>query len=279
MEKIKIVTDSTSDLDTFYIKKYDIEVLPLLVTFGEETFRDKVNINVHDMLKKIKDSGVFPKTSQVNPQSFYECYKKYVDEGYKILSIHISSKVSGTYQSASIAKEMLDTKDIVIIDSMNISSGLGILVLKAAQLLKNGISLKETEEKIKEAIPHVKSVIEFNSFDNLVKGGRLSKTVGMVGNVLDIKPIISVVDGEVTAINKVRGSKKALRTIVEYLAKHEIKEGEPLMLIQLESTEVIEGLKNELSVKKIPVIENEVGCVVGVHSGSNACGIFFLENY
>ncbi len=279
MDKIKIVTDSTSDLDAFNVKKYDIEVLPLIVHFGEEIFRDGIDINVHTMLKKIKEGTVFPTTTQVNPQTFCDCYKKYLDEGYKIISIHISSKLSGTYQSACIAKEMLESDDIVVIDSFNVASGLGLLVLKAAELLEKGAGLKETEEKVKEAVPHVKSIIAFNTLDNLVKGGRLSKAAGFIGNVLDIKPMITVKNGEVTIENKVRGNRKALRAIIDYIENTGLKKDEPLMLVQLESIEVVHGLRKEFANRKINVIEDEIGCVVGVHSGADVCGVFFFENY
>ena len=105
IEKIKIITDSTSDLVSYIVNKYDIEVLPLLLFFGEESYHDGVDISLHSVLERIKMGADFPTTSQVIPQRFYDCYKKYLDEGYKIVSIHLSSKMSGTYQSACMAKE------------------------------------------------------------------------------------------------------------------------------------------------------------------------------
>jgi DegV family protein with EDD domain len=111
VDKIKIVTDSTADLPVEIVEKYDIEVLPLTVRFEDEAYRDGVDIKLPQFLQKMKESNVFPTTSQINPQVFYDCYKSYLDKGYKILSIHLSSKLSGTYQSACIAKEMLGTED------------------------------------------------------------------------------------------------------------------------------------------------------------------------
>jgi len=279
MKKIKIITDSTADLPQYIVDKYDIEVLPLLVNFGEESFKDGIDIHIKELLDKIDDSEMFPGTAQVNPQRFLECYKSYLDQGYKIVSIHLSSKMSGTYQSASIAKDMLDTDDIVVIDSVNVTSGLGLLVIKAAMLKENGHDIKEIEDEIKKAIPHVRSVIAFESLDNLVKGGRLSKTAGIIGNILGIKIILSVKDGEMAVIDKVRGSKKALRYLIDYVEKVGIKENEPCIFLHVDNEKVIPTLRESLGERNNEFIECEVGCVVGVHAGRGGCAIFFFEEY
>ncbi|WP_125153427.1 DegV family protein [Clostridium rectalis] len=279
MEKIKIITDSTSDLPGDIIEKYDIEVLPLLVTFGEETYKDGVDINLKQLLNKMDEYDEFPRTAQVNPQRFLECYKRYIKEGYKIVSIHLSSKMSGTYQSACIAKEMLDTDQIVVIDSLNVTSGLGLLVIKSATLKEEGFNIEKIEEKIKKTIPHVKSVLIFESLDNLVKGGRLSKTAGIIGNILDIKLILNVEQGEMVVLDKVRGSKKAIRHILDSLDTIGIKKDETPILLHIDDEDILEVLSENMVHKNMDFIKCEVGCVVGVHSGPRACGIFFIEDY
>ncbi|MFL0248210.1 DegV family protein [Candidatus Clostridium stratigraminis] len=279
MNKIKIVTDSTSDLPLDIINKYDIEVLPLTVHFGNEAYRDGVDIKLPEFLHKIKTYDVFPTTSQINPQSFYDCYKKYLEEGYKILSIHISSKMSGTYQSACIAKDMLQSEDIFVIDSLNVTSGLGLLVYKACILRELNYSFEEINKKLIEIIPHVKSALSFESLENLVKGGRLSKTAGMVGSILGLRLILEIKNGEIAVMDKVRGSKKASKTIVDFIEQKGIKDHEPSFLLQVENKDVYEVLKENLVFKSRDFVECEVGCVVGTHSGSGASGIFFIENY
>ncbi|KZL90148.1 DegV family protein [Clostridium magnum] len=279
MGKIKIITDSTSDLPLDVVEKYDIEVIPLLVSFGEETYKDGIDINLPTLLQKMNGTSQFPRTAQINPQRFLECYKRYLDEGYKIVSIHISSKMSGTYQSACVAKEMLETDDIVVIDSLSVTSGLGLLAIKAAKLKEAGLEINQIYEEIIKLIPHVKSSIVFNSLDNLVKGGRLSKTAGIIGNILGIKPILSVHNGEMVVTDKVRGNKKAIRTILDYMDSMGIKDGEESLIIQVENTDVRDALKEDLEEKGKVFIECQVGCVVGVHSGPNACGIFFIEKF
>ncbi len=279
MQKIKIITDSTCDLNKVVIDKYNIEVLPLLVNIENETYRDGEDITLQEYLDKMKNSEEFPTTTQVNPHRFYECYKKYLDEGYKIVSIHLSSKMSGTYQSACMAKNMLETEEIVVIDSYNVTSGLGILVLKASKLKEEGLDIFEIEEQIKETIPHIKSALAFDSLDNLVKGGRLSKTVGAIGGLLGIKLILTIKDGEMAVIDKVRGSKKAIKTILKNLDKTGVKSGEPSILLQANDKNILDSLRDHMNEREMDFIECEVGCVVGTHSGEGACGIFYVENY
>lgn len=278
MNKIKIITDSTCDLSREVVEKYDIEVIPLLVNFGEESYLDGPEMNFEGLIKKIEDTGLFPTTAQVIPQRFFEIYKKYLDEGFKIISIHLSSKMSGTYQSACIAKNMLETDDIFVIDSMNVTTGLGTLVIYASRMLEKGMEIEEIVKELENAKPHVKSMLLFNSLDHLVKGGRLSKTAGFIGNMLGIKPMLCVKDGEMEVVDKVRGSKKALKNIVEYLEELDVKEENPIILLNAKG-EDIDILREKLKEKNVEILECEVGCVVGTHSGPNACGIFFIERY
>lgn len=279
IEKIKIITDSTSDLVSYIVNKHDIEVLPLLLFFGQESYHDGVDISLHSVLEKIKMGDAFPTTSQVIPQRFHDCYKRYLDEGYKIVSIHLSSKISGTYQSACIAKEMLETEDIIVIDSANVTAGLGLMVIKACELRDEGLNINEIEAEILRAIPHVKSALAFETLENLVKGGRISKTAGVIGHLLGIKPILAVENGELIVIDKVRGSKKAIKYILDYSEKIGIKSGELSTLLEVENKDILNTLRLNLLEKKIDFIECQVGCVVGIYAGAGACGIFFIENY
>jgi DegV family protein with EDD domain len=141
------------------------------------------------------------------------------------------------------------------------------------------LSLPEIKDKIIEIIPHVKSAIAFESLENLVRGGRLSKTAGVLGNILGIRLILQIKDGELSLMDKVRGSKKAVKTIVDYMSERGIKKGEPCLILQIENREILEALKENLISNSISFIECEVGCVVGTHSGTGACGIFFIEQY
>lgn len=277
MDKIKIITDSTCDLNDEIISKYDIEVIPLIVNFGEESYIDGVDIDTRKFLKKMEDDNIFPTTSGINPSKFCEYYKKYLDQGYKIVSIHISSKMSGTYQAACMAKDMLECDDIVVIDSMNVTAGLGLLAIKAAELARSGHNIQQIKNIINDTIPHVKNAYAFASLDNLVKGGRLSKTMGAIGNLLNIKLILAVVDGEMAVIDKVRGTKKAIKKIISNLEK--MDDNELSILLHIDNNDIRPVLEDELMDKKVNFITCNVGCVVGAHAGPNACGIAFIEKF
>ena len=277
MEKIKIITDSTLDLPSDLIKDKDIEVLPLLINFGEESYLDGVEINTKEMLDRIAKENILPTTAQVTPNRFEEVFKKYLDEGYKIVALTISSEMSGTYQSACIAKNMLDTDDIVVIDSRNVTSGLGILVLKACEFRDNGDNIFEIEEKIKNIIPKVKSSLSFESLENLVRGGRLSKAAGAIGSVLGLRLILEVKDGQMAVKDKVRGSKKALKKVISDFESANVDFDSPIVIDEILNEEIFQGLKKYFEEKNIDYVHGIVGCTVGIHSGTRACGIFFIE--
>lgn len=277
MEKIKIITDSTLDLPSNLIKEKNIEVLPLLINFGEESYLDGVEINTKEMLDKIENEDILPTTAQVTPNRFEEVFKKYLDEGYKIVTLVLSSDMSGTYQSACIAKNMLDTDDIVVIDSRNVTSGLGVLALKACEFRDNGDNIFEIEEKIKNIIPKVKSSLSFESLENLVRGGRLSRTAGAIGSVLGLRLILEVKDGQMALKDKVRGSKKALKKVISDFENADVDIDSPIVLLEILNEEIYSGLKKYFEENNINYIDAKVGCTVGIHSGTRACGIFFIE--
>ncbi|MEG0238439.1 MAG: DegV family protein, partial [Clostridium sp.] len=184
MEKIKIITDSTVDLPKELLRELDIDVLPVLINFGEESYLDGVEMDLNEVFKRIDEGDVFPTTAQITPNRFVEVYKKYIDEGYKVLSIIMSSGMSGTYESACLAKQMLETEDVEIIDSQTITSGLGLLVIRAANLRDQGKSIKEIATELEELKPYIRSSLSFESLDNLVRGGRLPKAVSVVTGIL-----------------------------------------------------------------------------------------------
>lgn len=187
--------------------------------------------------------------------------------------------MSGTYQSACLAKDMLDSGNITVIDSNNVTSGLGLLVIKACKLKDEGLSIEEIAKGVKETIPHIKSVLAFETLDYLVKGGRLSKTAGFIGNVLGIKPILAVENGEMVVKDKVRGSKKAIRAIFQYIGKLGLKQGEPCVLLHVQNKDILGTLRENLNQDEANFIECTVGCVVGIYAGPRACGIFFIEDH
>jgi len=276
MDKIKIITDSSADLPKELFDKLDIEILPLLINFGEESYKDGVEINIDQLFTKIENGNIFPNTSQVTPNRFEEAYRGYLEEGYKIISIHLSSGMSGTYNSACLAKRMIESEDIHVIDSQTVTSGLGLLAYRAAILRDKGKSVNEIISDLEEKKSYICSSLSFESLDNLVKGGRIPKTVSVVTGVLGIKLILEVKNGLMAVKDKVRGSKKAVKRILKDVDKYGYLEDMPIVLLNVNNVDVYNPIKFYFDQNKIKYISTEVGCTVGIHSGNNATGVFFF---
>ena len=276
MKKIKIVTDSCCDLPDDLIKKHDIDFLPLLINFEHKSYLDRVEITFEQMQEKIKEDGVLPTTAQITPTRFEEYFRKNLEEGYTVLAVLMSSEMSGTYNSACIAKEMIGSDDIILVDSQVVTSAEGYLVLKACELRDQGLSAEEIKEKLEIIKTKIKASLCFESLENLVRGGRISKTVGTIGTVLGVKIIVGFKDGKVAVMDKIRGNKKVLKKIISDYENSNPDRNEPVILIEAVNPELKEEIKSYLDENNIRYIETQVGCTVGIHSGERAAGIFFV---
>ncbi|MCR1952388.1 DegV family protein [Clostridium sp. DSM 100503] len=277
MEKIKILTDSCLDLPEELIKQNNIEVIPVLINFGDKSYIDREEINLEQMQEKIQSEQILPTTAQITPVRFEEIFRKYLDEGYKVLTILMSSNMSGTYNSACIAKDMIESDDIVIVDTQVITSAQGFFVLKACELRDKGYSAEAIKEEIIKMIPKMNASLCFESLENLVRGGRISKTAGVIGTALGLRVIIGFEDGMMTAKDKVRGNKKALKKIISDYESSNPDKNEPVILIEIESPEMKGELKKYLEDNNIKYIETKPGCAVGIHSGTRVSGLFFIS--
>lgn len=276
MQKIKIITDSCLDIPQEMIDKNNIEILPVLINFGEESFVDREEINLTQMQERIDRENILPTTAQITPIRFEECFRKNLEEGNKIIAIIMSSNMSGTYQSACLAKNMIESDDIVIIDAQTITVGQGLLVLKACRLRDRGLSINEIEKEILDTVPKVNESLAFESLNNLVRGGRISKTAGVIGTALGLRIILEVKDGIMSVKDKVRGNKKAIKKIISDFEAADIDRNEPVALIEYRSPEIYAALKEYLNANDIEHFDTTVGCAVGIHSGPGACGLFFI---
>lgn len=276
MEKIKIITDTTVDLPSEVLEKYNIDAIPVLINFGEESYLDGIEITRDEVFQRIEEGEIFPKTSQITPTRFVDIFNKYISEGYKVLVILMSSGMSGTYQSACLAKNMIESDDIFIVDSQSICSGLGVLVIRAAILRENGNNIEEIVMDLEKVKYKINSALSFDSLDNLVKGGRVPKAVGVVTGILGIKLILEIKDGVMAVKDKVRGSKKAVKRILEDLVTLGYNKEVPIILVNLDMDEISQQIRDYLSENDIEYIEAPVGSSVGIHSGNKISGIFFL---
>ena len=172
MKKVKIITDSTSDLSADILKKYDITVVPLYVDFAERSYRDGVDLFPVQLFKIVEEKGVLPKTSAPSPYDFIKHFEEYIEQGTDILVITISAKMSSAYQNALLATSEFPRERIWVVDSQNLSTGIGYLVMIAGEMAKEGQSAEKIAERLKTIIPRVKVNFVIDTLEYLYKGGR-----------------------------------------------------------------------------------------------------------
>ncbi|RHW42263.1 DegV family protein [Neobacillus notoginsengisoli] len=214
MGKIKIVTDSTLDMPKEMIDQYGIEIVPLTITVGGQNYTDGVDISPVQFLEKMKHAAELPKSSQPSAGAFLEVYDRLGEEGYEVLSIHMTGKMSGTVRSAESAAQMTKTK-VTVVDSKFISKALGFQVKEAANMAREGKSMDEILARLEEISENTKLYIMVDTLENLVKGGRIGKGRAFLGSLLNIKPIASLEGAEYNPVTKVRSHTQ----VVKFLAK------------------------------------------------------------
>lgn len=276
--KIKIITDSTSDIPKDILEKLDVEIVPLTVNFQDANYKDGIDISREDFYKKLRTSNELPTTSQVSPGEFLEVFKKNLREYDHIICLSLSSVLSGTHNAATVAKDMLETDKISIIDTKVVSFALGLIVVKAAEAVAENKSLEEILKEIDYNVENIQLKFAVDNLDNLLKGGRLSKTEAILGGLLNVKPIIALRDGNLKSEDKVRGRKKVYKWFLDDLEKaFPTKEIDLLSFVD-SSDEYLAILEEELD-KKFNVkhkIRAKVGSVVGTHAGEGALGIVYI---
>lgn len=274
---IKIITDTTCDLPKGLIDKYNIKSLPITIDIDGKTYKDGIDISTSEFYSKIKETDTLPKTAQINPLVFEESFKEELDNGNEVICITISSKLSGTYNSANIAKNSLGSDKIHIIDSKGASLTYGLVVLEVVKMINLGLDISKIIEKVNDFINRQKSIVFVNSLEMLKKGGRLSPSSIFIGSLLNIKPIIEFKDGELVATNKVRGRKKAFKHLADFVKNHNIDESVDIYVTHSNDTESCTEMITLLNSNGINtnIKVAEIGPAVGTHLGEGAIAIFF----
>ena len=280
MSNLKIVCYILSDVPIDLINQYDIEVVPLTVILDGKEYKDGIDITKEDFYKKLREENIYPKTSQATYAQFKEVFEKYINEGKDVLYIAGSSSATGTYQSAIMAKNDLNG-NIYTYDSQSFSYGIGILVVKAAELATKGISCEDIIEKLK--ILREKSYLLFSvdTLEYLQKGGRISSTKATIANILNIKPILDVKEGLVCPVAQVRGKKHVISKMID-LVKENCGDNLSDQVIYIgysddlkEKEKIIEVVQKELNPKEIQLFM--VGTCIGSHSGPGVTGILAFK--
>lgn len=269
---VKIIIDSTADISVEEAQRAGIQIVPLTVHFGEEQYIDKFTITNEEFYHKLNNSTTMPTTTQVSPQAFLEVYAEHPDDD--IVGIFISSKLSGTYQSAVIAKEECGRENIYPIDSATVTAGAALLVREAVRLRDEGLSGKEIHEKISALTKKVEMLAVFDTMKYLVKGGRISSTKGVLGLVLGIKPVILVKDGVLTPIGKERGMKKACDFVIQGIRElPDFDKDMPIAYSHSFNEKDLAYLKDALGDGEVL----EMGSVVGTHAGPSAVIVAYFR--
>jgi DegV family protein with EDD domain len=277
MSRIKIVTDSTMDMSVEMAEKLGIVIVPLSVSINGETYLDRYEINPDEYIEVMKNSEELPKSSQPSAGSFLEVYDQLGEEGYEVLSIHMTGKMSGTVRSAESAAQMTKAK-VTVIDSKFISIALQFQVKEAALMAKQGKSMEEILERLDKIREHTKLYIMVDTLENMVKGGRIGKGKAFIGSLLNIKPIASLEGAEYNPVAKVRSHSQ----VVKFLAK---QFSEDVKGKTIRGAGIVHAEAHELSTKiKDAIFEltgyNEIsidytGPTISTHTGPGALALMY----
>ncbi|MFY9134186.1 MAG: DegV family protein [Bacillota bacterium] len=277
MPKIAVVTDSTADLPANVYEENDIKVVPLHVHFGDETYREGIDLSSEEFYSRLASCKFMPRTSQPAPHEFETVYRQLMDESDSIVSIHMSSKLSGTYQSATIAANAIGSDNIHVIDSNFVSAGTGLLALEAVRLSKLNVAVKDIVDRIEAIKTRLRLFFTVDTFEYMVKNGRIGKATAFLGTLLSIRPIMAIAGGEVEPIEKLRGSRdRALMRLAEVVAdsmpKDRLLRGAVIHAVEPERGEALKQTLEEML-----DFENLLICTLGSgivsHSGPGTIGV------
>ena len=282
MNKVKIIVDSTVDLTPELYKEYDMAIVPLNVNFGADNFKDGKDLTPDQLYKRVKEFGELPRSAAPSPKDFEDVFREYVSKGYDIVYMGIGSKFSTSLQSANIAKAEFDDDRIYLVDSLNLSSGSGLLALQAGRLAKAGKSAKEIKEAVDKLVPFVSSRFAVETLEYLHKGGRCSGASKLFGHIFHIHPIISVVDGGMIVTKKPRGLMKlAINEMVNELKADlpNVIEDDVMITHSGCAQDVIDYCESEVKklVKPEAVKVTRAGCVISTHCGPGTIGILYIK--
>ena len=275
---VKIVTDSGSDLPADMVKALGITVVPLYIYFGQTAYKDGIDIGPDELYKRLIEGPIHPTTTQPIPADFVKVYQELSKEYDEIVSIHLSTKVSGTVNSALQGKEMAQTKaKIEVIDSLALSTGLGLVVLAAARIAHAGGSLNQVVDEAKEVLKKVKLFAVLETLKYLLAGGRITKARAIVGSLLNIKPILTMRDGEIVQYGTARSYAKGIDKLYELVSGFpDIKE---LAIVQSTVPDEAAALEKRIStiIPKEKIIMSRLGSGLGVHGGPGTLCVFIRQ--
>lgn len=279
MQNITIFTDTTCDLDLDYLESIGVKYLPLTIEIGNSTYKDRIEITSSEFYEKISAKDVYPKTSLVSPQDFEDNFRRELESGNDVICITISSGLSGTYNSAILAKNNIESDKLHVIDSKAGSVGVGMVVIEAARLSKICSTSAEIVEKLNDLISKQTSFIYVESMEMLKRNGRIPSALAAIGGLLRIKPILTLKDGNLEVLTKARGQKIAFNYMVDEISKESLNLDYPFMIGHADNKEYAEIIKNKLleHYPEAKFIICEIGPTIGSHSGKDALALWSVK--
>jgi DegV family protein with EDD domain len=277
---VRIITDSTSDISLEQAKQLGVAIVPLKVIFGEKEYKEGIEITIDGFYEKLVKSDKLPTTSQPSPDDFLSYFNQAKEEGDSVVVILIAGKLSGTLQSATIAKDMADYKEIYIVDSLSAITGLRLLIEHAVKLSKQGKSAAQIAEEIENLKGRIVLLAMVDTLEYLHKGGRLSKSSAIIGSLLKFKPIITLKDGAIGVVGKERGTNKGIAKILETIDEVGVMDQNYPVYFGYTAEDSKTLLLKEKVVEKYALKHSQmypVGCVVGTHVGPGACVITYIK--
>jgi DegV family protein with EDD domain len=279
MSKVCIITDSTAYIPEDLVQKYKIHVAPQVLIWGDETFRDGVDIMPAEFYARLENSKIIPSTSQVTPGTFQEMFAELLDQDCQILAVLLSPSLSGTVASAMQARGMFSNADIEIVESNSTAMALGFQALVAAKAALEGCTLDECKALAEKACQHSGVVFAVDTLEFLHRGGRIGGGTRFLGTALSIKPILEVKNGHIEGIEKVRTRKKSLTRLLE-LTEERIAGRKPIHLAVLhanaedEAKDLIDQCSKRFDASELFL--TEVSPVIGTHAGPGTVGLAFM---
>ena len=277
---IKIITDSTSDIDLKYAKELNVEVVPLKVIIDGKEYKDRIDLQPEEFYDLLVNSQTLPSTSQPSPQDFVDLYETAKNNNDSVIVITLSSVISGTYQSANLAKDLVDYDDIYVIDSLGTTQMQRLLVLKAVALRNEGMNAQDLYTFL-EAYKHRIRLFAFvDTLEYLYKGGRLPRTAATAGTLLKFKPIIGFDEGKLDVFAKARGTQKATAKIIDLIQQDgEMDLDEPICIGYTGSSDGLDKFENTLreTLHFGETLHGIVGPVIGTHAGPGARLIAYVK--
>lgn len=276
---VKIITDSSCDIDLQRAEEMGVEIIPIQVHFGEESYRAGIDLSTSEFYDKLKTVDKLPTTSQITPTIFEEVFKKHLDEGDEIVGMFISTEMSGTYQNALMTKNIIGSERIHIVNTLQTTFGLALLIIEACKMRDSGLSGAEIFEKITQLVPRVKLLASVETLKYLKMGGRLSATTAIVGGILGIYPIITIESGKVETVGKARGRAAANKIIEGLLQKDEISSDYAVTFGHADCVDACKNVEKIFAtyVGKRQTMRCGIGCIVGTHTGPGAVGLAFIK--